>query len=453
MDMDGALLMQQAQWSILLLKEFLYPDSLLIAPLSHIPNVRITVPGSKSITNRALILAALADGKSLLSGALDADDTRVMIDSLQQLGIEVVREDDTTIQVNGSGGKITVEAAELFLSNSGTSIRFLTAMSSLAQGTIRLDGVERMRQRPQNDLIVALNALGAHVRSEFDNGCPPIVVQGNGTFHGGKVVLRAEASSQFLTALLMVAPYSQQGVEIEIEGNLRPLYVEITRSMMRQWGVDTLNVNGERFIAAPNQKYLPQPCYAIEPDASSASYFFAAAAITGGTVTVAGLSREALQGDILFATDILAEMGCKVEDRTEGITVTGPLPGQLRGVDKDMSAISDTSLTLAAIAPFANSPTTIRNVAHSRLQECDRISAVCTELKRMGVTVEERPDGYTIQPCENIQPALIETYHDHRIAMSFALVGLRVPGITINDPGCAAKTFPNYWETLRRLAG
>ena len=383
-------------------------------------------------------------------GALDAEDTRVMIESLQRIGMKVERE-DSTILMKGMGGQIPVEGTDLFLANSGTSIRFLTALVSLGKGSFRLDGVERMRQRPQNDLLIALNTLGGDAISELANGCPPIVVQGTGSLAGGKVRLRANASSQFLTALLMIAPYTRQGIEIEIDGELRPLYVEITRSMMLQWGVPSENENGQRFRIQPNQKYQAQTHYHIEPDASSASYFFAAAAITGGTVTVAGLSKKALQGDILFATDVLAEMGCTVEECSEGVTVTGPPPGRLRGVDRDMSAISDTSLTLAAIAPFANSATTVRNIAHARLQECDRVSAVCTELNRLGVSVEERPDGFTIQPCDNIQPATIQTYHDHRMAMSFALIGLKVPGITISDPGCVAKTFPAYWETLKQL--
>ncbi len=433
------------------MRQYTFPESLKIEPLSHSPDTTITVPGSKSITNRSLILAALADGTSQLSGALDAEDTEVMIDSLQRLGIEVVRE-DFTITVIGLGGRIPANGGNLFLANSGTSIRFLTALVCLGDGSFRLDGVERMRQRPQNDLLTALNKLGGNAQSEMKNGCPPIRVNGVGSLAGGKVQLRADASSQFLTALLMIAPYIENGIEIEIDGTLRPLYVEITRSMMRQWGVQSENENSQLFRVEPMQKYQAQNCYRIEPDASSASYFFAAAAITGGSVTVAGLSRSALQGDILFATEILAEMGCQVEDGIEGITVTGPPLGKLRGVDKDMSAISDTSLTLAAIAPFANSPTNVRNIAHTRLQECDRISAVCTELKRLGVSVEERQDGFSIEPCSNIRSATIQTYHDHRVAMSFALVGLKVPGITINDPGCVAKTFPTYWETLKQLS-
>jgi 3-phosphoshikimate 1-carboxyvinyltransferase len=255
----------------------------------------------------------------------------------------------------------------------------------------------------------------------------------------------------------MVAPYAAADVVVEIDGPLRPLYVEITRRMMQHWGVEVTGESGKGANAGPSyrvkagQTYRPQNPYVIEPDASSASYFFAAAAVTGGRVTIPGLGPEALQGDVRFATEVLVEMGCNVTSDSSGLTVTGPPLGELRGVDRDMSLISDTSLTLAAIAPFANSPTTIRNIAHSRLQECDRVSAICTELARLGVEVEERPDGCTIYPAREIVPTTVQTYRDHRVAMSFALVGLKVPGITIADPGCVAKTFPDYWQRLDRL--
>lgn len=452
-----------------------------VLPLVRVPDVTVAVPGSKSITNRALILAALADGPSRLTGALEADDTAVMMESLRRLGIsadwegvvaagttvaseEIAGEGvaaigpgsaSSAIRVSGLGGQIPASEADLFLGNSGTSMRFLTALCALGDGEYRLDGVSRMRQRPQEDLLSALSRLGVDAVSELNNGCPPLRVYGYRGLTGGNVLLRAEASSQFLTALLMVAPYAQSPVEIEIEGELRPLYVEITTRMMAQWGV-TVEADGtSRFTVQSGGKYLAQSSYEIEPDASSASYFFAAAAVTGGRVTVPNLTRNALQGDVRFATDVLVEMGCRVEEGPDGLTVIGPEGGRLHGVDRDMSLISDTSLTLAAIAPFADSPTRVRNIAHSRLQECDRVAAVCTELKRLGVQVEEHPDGYTIYPAKDIQkdiqPATIHTYHDHRVAMSFALVGLKVPGVVIADPGCVAKTFPSYWETLDQL--
>ncbi len=410
----------------------------------------ITIPGSKSITNRALIIAALADGESTLAGMLDSDDTRVMIDSLQRLGIAVrANPADQICVVHGAGGTIPAPSAELFVGNSGTSIRFLTALCALGNGEYRLDGVPRMRERPQGDLVEALNTLGSYVDS--NDGCPPLIVRANGGLAGGPVTMRAEASSQFVTALLMVAPYARHDMEITVEGALRPHYIDITLRMMQQWGVEVDAGEPGRFRIPSGQRYRSLEHYQIEPDASSASYLFAAAAVTGGRIRVSGLGSKALQGDVRFATEVLPEMGCRVETGPDSITVYGPERGDLRGVDRDMSAISDTSLTLAAIAPFASSPTTIRNIAHSRLQECDRISAAVTELRRLGVMVEERPDGMTIYPAAHLNPATIETYHDHRVAMSFAIAGLVSPGIRILDPACTAKTFPTFWDTLKTL--
>lgn len=429
----------------------IHADSITILPLEKKPDSSIVVPGSKSVTNRALILASLAQGRSLLSGALDSEDTRVMISALRLLGIEIeCQEQGVQLVVSGTGGKIHPGPVSLFLGNSGTSIRFLTALCSLGSGRYRLDGVERMRQRPQADLLQALRGLGVDAYSDAGNGRPPVVIDANGLLKGGSARLNANASSQFLTSLLMIAPYAEGDVTIEIDGSLRPFYVEITRKMMTDWGVKT-EVSGNTFYVRSGQRYLCQPRYSIEPDASSASYFFAAAAITGGRVQVPGLSSKAMQGDVRFAAEILAQMGCIVSEDANGITVEGPPSGELRGIDRDMSSISDTSLTLAAIAPFASTPTTIRNIAHTRLQECDRISAVCRELTRLGVAADEREDGFTVYPAKNIHPAEIETYRDHRIAMSFALIGLKAPGITILDPGCTAKTFPGFWQLLDEL--
>ena len=280
---------------------------------------------------------------------------------------------------------------------------------------------------------------------------PALIVEAKGKLRGGTAHVGAEASSQFLTALLMVAPYAEKEATLASHGILRPFYVDITRRMMMQFGVRAAMENSAEFRVAKGQVYTAQANYKIEPDASSASYFFAAAALTGGQVTVPGLGPDALQGDVRFATEVLAEMGCDVSHDETGLAVRGPKHGKLRGIDRDMSAISDTAPTLAALAPFADSPTTVRNIAHSRLQECDRIAAVCAELRKLGVTVEEHPDGYTIHPADKFTPAIIETYHDHRIAMSFALIGLRVPGVTIDNPACVAKTFPDFWQRLELL--
>lgn len=428
-----------------------YPEKLTVEPLVRPPNTTITVPGSKSITNRALIMAALAEGRSVLLNALESEDTEVMAESLRRLGIGVQAEGNRFV-VEGTGGQLAPGPKELFVANSGTSMRFLTALCALGLGRYRLDGVERMRQRPQGDLLAALRQMGITAYAENNNDCPPLIVEANGSLPGGNVRLRAEASSQFLTALLMVAPYAQQNMILDVEGALRPFYVELTCKMAQQWGVSIeTDSTRKRFAVRHGQRYRPQGFYEVEPDASGASYFFAAAALTGGRVCVSGLRAKALQGDVRFATEVLAEMGCTVEESEEGLCVQGPEGGHLRGVVRNMSAISDTALTLAAIAPFANSPTTVSHIAHTRYQECDRIHAVCSELAKLGVRVEEHPDGYTIWPAYQIRPVEIETYRDHRVAMSFALIGLRVPGIVIRDPGCVAKTFPNYWQCLERL--
>ncbi len=431
----------------------------IVRPLDRPPDATVSIPGSKSITNRALILAVLAEGESTLTGVLDSQDTRVMIESLRRLGFRVDGEAGSgVLRVEGRGGEIPASEADLFLENSGTSIRFLTALCALGRGRFRLDGGERMRLRPQADLIDALRQCGVPARSEPGTGCPPIVVEGGGCLSGGVVEVGADASSQFVTALLMVAPYAMRDLSLRIRGKLRPFYVEITTRMMEQWGVAVRAEPGQLPAAAPaylvrcGQRYRPQQDYRIEPDASSASYFFAAAALTGGSVRVPGLGADSLQGDVRFATEVLAEMGCDVGEGPGGLTVRGPANGRLRGVTRDMSAISDTSLTLAALAPFADSPTTVTNIAHTRLQECDRIAAVCAELTRLGVRVEERQDGFTIHPAETIRPACVQTYGDHRVAMSFALLGLRAEGIEIEDPGCVAKTFPGYWQQLEALA-
>ncbi|MBA3314723.1 MAG: 3-phosphoshikimate 1-carboxyvinyltransferase [Planctomycetota bacterium] len=419
-------------------------DPLPIDPVSRPLHGSIRPPGSKSLTNRAFITAALADGDSTLTGVLDSDDTRVMIESLGRLGIEVSHDRATqTATVAGCGGTIPKAHAELFLGNSGTSIRFLTALCSVGEGSFRLDGVARMRQRPIADLVGTLNALGGDVRCERDHGCPPVVVNAHG-LAGGPASVAGGTSSQYLSALLMAAPKASQPVELTIDGELvSEPYVEMTLAVMRAFGVTCERTErGYRIVPQP---YLPTS-YAIEPDASAASYFFAAAAITGGRVTVEGLTRDALQGDVLFV-DALERMGCTIEEHADALTVVG---GPLRGIDIDMNAISDTAQTLAAVAVFAEGPTTIRHIAHVRHKETDRISAVAAELRRLGQDVSEFDDGLTIRPRQ-VTPAVVETYDDHRMAMSFALVGLKAPGVQIADPGCTAKTYPSFWDDLQRL--
>jgi 3-phosphoshikimate 1-carboxyvinyltransferase len=427
-----------------------YPDKLAVAPLSRPPDAAVRVPGSKSITNRALVLAALAGEHScVLSGALRSEDTELMVAALRALGYDLrtrwhgeVRE----IDLSHPQRTIWPASAELFVGNSGTTMRFLTAMLSLGRGRYRLDGVPRMRERPIEDLLDGLRQLGVRAFSEAGTGCPPVVIEANG-LAGGHVRLRGERSSQFLSALLLAAPFAAGETVIEVIGPLvsRP-YVDMTVAMLRDFCYEVEVGPGPSFRVPPGGRRNWTGRYDVEPDASAASYFFAAAAITGGSVTVPGLSRRSLQGDVHFV-DLLARMGCAVERAEAGLTVRG---GPLRGIDADMNAISDTVMTLAAVALFAEGPTTIRNVAHIRHKETDRLAALAAELRRLGAGVVERPDGLTITPAP-LHGAEVQTYDDHRMAMSLALVGLKVPGVVITDPGCVAKTYPGFFADLESL--
>lgn len=431
-----------------ILSDVTFPPELSISPVSSPLVATVTLPGSKSITNRALALAALSSGKTTLHGALAADDTQRMQDCLTALGFRV--ETDTvagTIDVWGLGGDVPTSYAELSVGNSGTTARFISPLAALGQGEFRLDGVARMRERPIGDLVQALTRLGVEV--DCPTGCPPLTIHARG-LHGGETVIRADASSQFLSGLLLAAPCASGETTIQIEGPiLSAPYIEMTVAMVRQFG-GLIEVDGSgRLYKIRGQQKLHSPgSYVIEPDASAASYFFAAAALTGGCVRVPQLTFTALQGDVAFVT-VLEEMGCEVVEGEAFLEVRGP--SQLRGVTVDMNAISDTVMTLAAIAPFADSPTVIQNVGHIRHKETDRLAAVATELQRLGVTVEERADGLTIYPCNALQPATIQTYEDHRMAMAFAITGLKSPGIVIANPSCVAKTFPRFFECLEEL--
>ncbi len=421
------------------------PDAIEIQPVRSPIEASIRPPGSKSITNRALVCAALAQGTSTLRGALASEDTEVMLESLGRLGLEIeVKDHGKTLVVHGCGGTIPKSGADLWVANSGTTIRFLTALVTLFHGHFRLDGVKRMRERPIRDLIEALVQLGAKVKTENDTGCPPVVVDSDG-LPGGVAKIRGAISSQYLSGLLMAAPLARQSVTLNVEGRLvsQP-YVRMTQAVMQSFGVH-VDCSSLEEIEIPSGVY--QPCdYEIEPDASAASYFWAAAAIAGGRVRVEGLSRDSLQGDVAFC-NCLARMRCQVEYDRDSITVSG---GPLVGIDVDMGEISDTVQTLAVVALFAKGPTRIRNVEHNRHKETDRISDLATELRKLGAGVEEHDDGLTIVPNE-LRGAMIETYQDHRMAMSMALVGLRRPGVWINDPGCTAKTYPNFFDDLKRL--
>lgn len=421
-------------------------EALPIKPVTRPVNASIYLPGSKSITNRALLMAALAKGVSHLQGALFSDDTRYMAAALQRLGITVCgNEKEQFYEVEGTGGVIPSSHSDLFIGNAGTAARFLTAYLALGKGAYRLDGVQRMRQRPIGDLLAALQSLGVDAIAEHDDGCPPLVIHANG-LKGGKVSVRSDVSSQYLTALLLVSPYSKEGITIDVTGDLSSEpYIGITTEMMLQWGVNLKHENLRHFVIPGGQCYTPRT-YPIEADATGASYFFAGAAITGSNVRVNGLGLHSLQGDIAFV-DILREMGCEVNKGEDFIEVSGG--NELHGVDVNMNAISDTVMTLAVIAPFCTGPTKIRDIAHIRQKETDRISALATELKRVGVEVEEMEDGVTIHPTKRLLPAEIETYDDHRMAMSFAIMGLRSPGIRIKDPECVGKTFPDFFKRFR----
>ena len=417
-----------------------------ITPVTEPVDATVSVPGSKSLTNRALCLAALASGTSTLHNALFSDDTHYFGSALRALGIEVREDPDgATISVDGRGGALPRQRADLFVGLAGTAARFLTAVLALGDGCYTVDGAPRMRERPMDELLSALAAQGARISAGSQPVRMPFTICGGG-LAGGKVQVSGVRSSQPISALLMVAPLARAATTLEIEGELvSEPFVAMTVQLMRRFGA-VVAENGRRFLIPPGQRYRAQDLE-IEPDATSASYFFAAAAVTGGRVRVPGLGRDSLQGDLAFL-DVLGRMGCRVELDAAGVSVQGP--SELTGIDVDLSAISDTAPTLAAIAPFAAGPVTIRGIGHTRLQETDRVHAMATELRRLEVPVEEGAGSLRIEPAAP-RGATIETYDDHRIAMAFAVTGLRTGGITISNPGCTAKTFPDFFSRFSQL--
>ena len=428
-----------------------------ILPIPHPLNATVRVPGSKSLTNRALLIASLANGTTHLTNALFSDDSRYFAKALQTLGFDVqLDEVNHSMTVTGMGGKIPARKAELFIGNAGTAARFLSAFLTLGNGEYVLDGEPRMRERPIGDLVEALEQLGCDIQPmqnaecKMQNGqiCPPIKINASG-LKGGKTKIAGDISSQFLSALLMVAPYSQNPIEITLSTDLNSKpYVDMTISIMKDFGVEIERSGYKSFKVSPSNYQLPITNYPIESDASAASYFFAAPAICGGTVKVENISRNSVQGDVAFV-DVLKQMGCTVEENDNSILVTRN--SSLHGVDIDMRDIPDTAQTLAAVAPFASSPTRIRGIASARVKETDRVHATCVELGRLGVRVEEHEDGMTIYPVEKMRSASIQTYNDHRMAMAFSLIGLRFDGVTIENPSCVSKTFPNFFEVLEEL--
>jgi len=419
-------------------------DSVRIEPTGPLDAV-VRVPGSKSLTARAMVAAGLASGESVLRDAAICDDTGFMADGLRALGAEVECS-RAAFPINGTGGSLRETGDTLFLGNAGTAMRFLTAVACLGHGRYVLDGSPRMRERPIQHLLDALSSLGATARSANNNGCPPVEIEGGG-LEGGVVSMRGDKSSQYFTAILLAAPYAAHDVELRVDGDLvsKP-YVDMTLDVMRDFGVSVERNGYESFTVRAGRIYESRD-YTIEGDWSAASYFLAAAAITGGRVRVENVSPESLQGDKEFV-QVLERMGCRSKASSDGVAIESS--GRLRGIDIDLNAMPDIAQTLAVTALFAEGETTIRNVANLRLKECDRISATATELKKLGATVEEFPDGLTIRPAE-LHGAEIDTYDDHRMAMSFALAGLRVPDVVIKNPDCVTKTFPDFFETLKSL--
>jgi 3-phosphoshikimate 1-carboxyvinyltransferase len=418
-----------------------------LAPVSRPIDAVVELPGSKSYTNRALLIAALADGRSTITRALFSDDTRYMHGALTALGIRVEADEDAaTYAVEGAGGHIPAAEAELFIGNAGTAARFLTAAVAIGRGRYVVDGVARMRERPIQPLLDGLQQLGVDARAQFENGCPPVVINAAG-IPGGACRVRGDISSQYLSALMLAGPYAARGVEIEVEGELVSApYLDMTAGIMADFGVRVENDAYRRLRVPAGRRYTGRD-YAVEPDASNASYFFAAAAVTSGRVRVPHLGRGSAQGDLTLL-DVLEAMGCTVLREDAAIEVRGPK--RLRGVAADFTRMGDVATTLAAIAPFADGPVTIRGIAQTHFEECDRPVATATELRRMGIRVDETWDSLTIYPGEP-QPAAIQTYGDHRMAMSFAVTGLKAPGVAIAGPECVAKTFPEFFAVLDRV--
>src|SRR5262245_17835122 len=418
-----------------LLRAVHWPDggahvALAIEPITQPFDAVVELPGSKSYSNRALLVAALAHGRSEIIRALFSDDTRYMHRALEALGVRVrADEASQSFTVDGVDGQFPAAEATLEIGNAGTAARFLTAAVALGRGTFVIDGSAAMRKRPIQPLLDGLKAIGVDAESREGTGCPPVVVRARG-IAGGRARVRGDISSQYLSALLMAAPYAAHDVELEIEGDLVSApYVTMTMSTMHEFGVQAESLGDRRFRVASGQHYEGRR-YAVEPDASGASYFFAAAAVTGSRVIVPRLGRRSAQGD-LGLLDVLARMGCEVAIEADTITVQGP--ARLRAVEADFTRMGDVATTLMAIAPFADGPVTVRGIAQTHYEESDRPVAAATELRRMGLQVESAWDSVTIHPGSP-QPCEVQTYDDHRIAMSFAVTGLRAPGIAIANP-------------------
>jgi 3-phosphoshikimate 1-carboxyvinyltransferase len=404
----------------------------------------VAVPGSKSITHRVLIAAALSDGRCVIDNALESDDTRLTRGALQKWGIEVAPEGEALV-VMGGQGELHACRNPIFLGNSGTSMRLLTAAAALARGKTTLTGTDRLRARPIRDLLDGLAQVGVAARSVDGSGCPPVEVEGGG-IAGGRADLNCALSSQFLSALLLVGPYTRQGLEVRVtSGPVSRPYIDITLDTMASFGVRAER-DGYTWFKVPGGRCYRAGRHRVEPDCSQAAYFWAAAAIAASTVSVRGTHRTSRQGDIRIL-DILEQMGCRVASGADGVAVSG---GVLSGVDVDMADIPDVVPTVAVVAAFARGRTVIRNVAHLREKESDRLAAVTTGLNRMGVAAGCDADSLWIEGGTP-QAAAIDCHSDHRIAMSFAVAGLKTPGVRILDEACVQKSFPGFWQTLEGL--
>ena len=431
-------------------------ESKLIEPVKAF-DLTLSPPGSKSLTNRALLIAALSDGPATLDGVLFADDTRRMLEALQSLGFALDIEEDTKrVTVHGQGGNFPNKQAELHLGNAGTAMRFLTAACCLGQGTYALDGIPRMRERPIGELVEPLRQLGAEIEYLGEEGFPPLRINDSPYFEGGFITLKPTLSSQFISALLIAGPCTPRGVTLTFDGPITSLpYIKMTLKLMKHFGVGHEwggpKKNAVRVTAADYQA----KAYTIEPDASNASYFLAAAAaVPGASVTIENLGSESVQGDADFCM-VLGLVGCTVDQRTHSTTISAPASGKLKGVDVKLNQMPDMAQTLAALAVLAEGPTTIRKVGNLRVKETDRMEAIRVELTKLGAKVEIDGDDIHITPPagNDLTPAAVDTYDDHRMAMAFSVIGLAAPPgtVTINDPDCVNKTYPNYWDDLQKL--
>lgn len=409
-----------------------------------IQNSTITVPGSKSYTHRTFIAAALSNGQCNISNWLDSEDTNYTLNALKKFGVPIENKPDGLI-ITGRNGEMDHQNMPIQLGNSGTSMRLLTAFAAIGKGTYVLTGFKRMHERPIQDLLDGLQQIGVHAIAVNNNGCPPVEVIGNQVF-GGIVHLNCGISSQFLSGLLLIAPYTDQGLKIHvIQGPVSKPYIDMTIDIMSRFGVDIAR-NGYEYFDVPGNQTYQSGNYRVEPDCSQAGYFWAAAAITGTQIKVKGITKDSRQGDVRF-TEVLSLMGCKVIHDDEGIAVIG---GKLSAVEVDMADMPDLVPTLAVVAAFAKGTTVIKNVSHLKVKESDRLAAVINELTKMGISAISKGDNLLIKGG-NPQGAVIETYDDHRIAMSFAIAGLVIPGMTILNENCVGKSFPNFWDVFNGL--